>query len=128
MTELDAFTRAYLECALWSSNDESTPSGGEPLDKNYGIDDLSPDTIQQAKADCERFQAENADDIRDANYNFIGYSDEVMAGHDFWLTRNGHGTGFWDRELGDIGDRLTEAAKAFGQIDLYVGDNGLIYS
>jgi hypothetical protein len=20
-----------------------------------------------------------------------------QAGHDFWLTRNGHGTGFWDR-------------------------------
>ena len=24
------------------------------------------------------------------------YSAEDLAGHDFWLTRNGHGTGFWD--------------------------------
>ena len=27
-------------------------------------------------------------------------SDESIsqAGHDFWLSRNGHGTGFWDRD------------------------------
>lgn len=24
--------------------------------------------------------------------------DWVQAGHDLWLTRNGHGTGFWDRD------------------------------
>lgn len=28
----DAFTSAYIECALWSTNDESTPQGGEPLE------------------------------------------------------------------------------------------------
>ena len=53
-------------------------------------------------------------------------SDEQIA-HDFWLTRNGHGVGFWDRGLGKLGDLLTDAAKTYGSADLYIGDDGLIY-
>lgn len=48
-----------------------------------------------------------------------GYIDrepaEARAGHDFWLTRGGHGTGFWDRGLGELGDRLSDAAQAYGE-------------
>ena len=50
------------------------------------------------------------------------------AGHDFWLTRNGHGTGYWDRDMGSVGARLTEAAKSFGEVYLYLGDDELVYS
>jgi hypothetical protein len=78
-------------------------------------------------ADCKRFQEENAEDLLDANYNHATHSDDEMGGHDFWLTRNGHGAGFWDGELGDIGDRLTEASKAFGEVCLTVCDDGEIY-
>lgn len=35
-------------------------------------------------------------------------------GQDFYLTRNGHGAGFWDRGYGEIGRQLTEAAKIYG--------------
>lgn len=42
---------------------------------------------------------------------------ESYAGHDLWLTRSGHGCGYWDRGLGELGDRLTEAAKAMGSAD-----------
>lgn len=66
------------------------------------------------------------------------YSDERF-GHDFWLTRNGHGAGFWDRDelTGEIvnkqhgnslGDALTRVAKAAGPCELYVGDDGLVYA
>jgi hypothetical protein len=44
-----------------------------------------------------------------------------------WLTRNGHGTGFWDRGLGERGDALTKSAESFGDAVLYVGDDGRIY-
>jgi hypothetical protein len=53
--------------------------------------------------------------------------------HDLWLTRNGHGAGFWDgdyrdRETGiDIGQKLTELAKTYSSVDVYVGDDGQIY-
>ena len=49
------------------------------------------------------------------------------AGHDFWLTRNRHGSGFWDEDIGDVGRQLTEAACACGECNLYVGDDQRIY-
>lgn len=51
-----------------------------------------------------------------------------MRVDDFWLTRNGHGVGFWDRDVGAVGDRLTKACKKFGETYLYVGDDGKIHT
>lgn len=117
---MDPFTIAYIEAALWSSNDESDEQGGEPLDANYGVDDIAPKTLARILNDCEAFQQDHADDIG---------SGLERAGHDFWLTRNGHGAGFWDGDWEDeIGQRLTEASDVYGSVDLYVGDDGLIYS
>ena len=45
-----------------------------------------------------------------------------QAGHDFWLTRNGHGAGFWDRGLGALGETLTKWAKAAGTCDVIETD------
>jgi hypothetical protein len=47
-----------------------------------------------------------------------------QVGQDLWLTQNHHGTGFWDRGLGELGDELTKAAHAEGSADLYVDDEG----
>ena len=93
--QLDDFTLAYIEAALWSSNDDSTPQGGEPLDANYGIEDIDPDTLAAMIEDCRRFQEENAADL--ARYDHPQWTAAELGGHDFWLTRNGHGCGFWDR-------------------------------
>jgi hypothetical protein len=116
---LDEFTTAYLECALWAETDNADDRGGEPLDANYGIDDFAPEALASIVADCEAFQAAHADDIAD---------DPERAGHDFWLTRNGHGAGFWDGDWPEPqATRLTDAAEAFGEVTIYVGDDGLLY-
>ena len=116
---LDTFTRQYIETALWSSNDESTPEGGEPLDRNYDINDIAPDTLAKMIEDCAKFQADNANDIGDR------YED---AGHDFWLTRNHHGANYSDGDWPEpAAVRLSTASHLFGECDLYVGDDGLIY-
>lgn len=121
LTELDIFTASYIEAALWSTNDES----GVPLDRNHSPEDIAPATLEKMIADCEKFQAENAADL--ATYDHPQYCSEEMGGHDFWLTRNGHGAGFWDGDWEKaVGERLTKASKAFGEFDLYVGDNGKI--
>jgi len=126
LTQLDDFTRAYIECALWATNDESTPAGGEPLDQNYGIGDIDPDTLNKMAEDCQCFQRENTADL--ALYDHPASAE--LGGHDFFLTRNGHGAGFWDRDClpEDAGQRLTEAAKAYGECSLYVGDDNMIYA
>jgi hypothetical protein len=74
-------------------------------------------------ADCQAFWRDNWQDIED---------DPSRAGHDFWLTRNGHGAGFWDgdwddEEHPDRGDRLTAAAKRYHELYLWPGDDGQIY-
>lgn len=125
---MNKFLTAYIEAALWSSNDESDEQGGEPLDKNYGFEDIDPETLAKMKADCEKFEADNAELITDENCLTRLDCDE-QAGHDFWLTRNGHGVGFWEGSdwKSDAGELLTLAAKKFGECHLYVGDDGKIH-
>ena len=128
--ELDAFTEAYITCALWSSTDNSTPSGGHPLDDNYDSTDLAPEALKAIKADCHQFQQDHADLLAQAYELYEvtdGSSAEAYAGHDYWLTRNHHGCGWWDRDLGEVGEALTAAAHAAGGCDIYVGDDGKLY-
>src|SRR5438552_587310 len=111
---LDTFTLAYITCALWSSLDDE----GNPLDSHYDIEDIMPETLARMVQDCESFQSKHMADIE---------LDLSQAGHDFWLTRNCHGAGFWDGDWPkDVGERLTNASHTYGEIDLYVGDNGKI--
>lgn len=127
---LDVFTRHYIIAALWSSNDESDESGGNPMDDNYSIEDLSIEALQECKNDCETFQIVNRENLR-LYYEHFRYSEHgyrELAGHDFWLTRNRHGVGFWDRGLpDDLGERLTEASHKFKECHPYIGDDGQIY-
>lgn len=121
---LGDFFGAYVEAALSSSTDNSTPSGGYPLDKNYSKSDIHPDTLAKMRADCESFY--NANEIPE--YDHREYSDDEMAGHDFWLTRNRSGSGFWDGDIDEEnGKVLTDAAHTFGEYNLYVGDDNLIH-
>ena len=108
-------TKHYLICALWSS----TGDNDEPLDAEYGIENIAPKSIAQAEKDCLAFLSAHA--------SIIGVRYD-QAGHDFWLTRNGHGAGFWDGDWpNEDGKRLTAAAHDFGETDLYVGDDGRVY-
>ena len=116
ITELDDFTRAYLEAILFAETDNADDSGGEPLDRNYDLWDFDPDSLDKAIEDCRRFQEENAADL--ARYNHPQWSAAELGGHDFWLTRNGHGAGFWDRTIAcrkRPRDRLTAAAETYGE-------------
>ncbi len=54
--------------------------------------------------------------------------EQQKSRQDFWYTRNGHGVGFWDRGLGKVGDDLSTLARNEHGRDLYLGDDGLIYS
>lgn len=117
----DEFLKAYLICALWSSTDDA----GDPLDDNYSVDDVSEALRTSSTEECRDFFDANAELLAIALEKFAFGSSS--AGNDFWLTRNGHGAGFWDRGLGDVGDRLSEASKVYGGVDLCVGDDGKIY-
>lgn len=113
--DLEKFVDAYIECALWSS----TGDDGSPLDDDYGTDDIHPESLAQMREDCQAFLSDNRDAIGPALH---------FGGHDFWLTRNRHGAGFWDGDWSEpYASDLTKAAHAFGECNLYVGDDGLIH-
>lgn len=109
MHDLDEFTQAYIECALWSSTDDN--------DKAFGAGDGPNEREDMSHG----LTWEDLDDNR-------GYleraGDASQNGHDFWLTRNGHGAGFWDRGYDpDVDKHLTQAAHAFGEVYLYLHEN-----
>ena len=120
---------AYIQTAFWSSTDDK----GDPLDSTYGPSDLAPATLARMTADCARFWEAQCEVIQSAidtdqvkcGPDFDAYG---RAGHDFWLTRNGHGAGFWDGDWPEPqAAYLTAAALAFGECDLYVGDDDKLY-
>lgn len=119
--ERQRFIDAYIAALFWTSTDGE--NGDEELEG-----DLSPEAAVDISVDCYKFITDNLALIEEA-IERPGY-DMASAGHDFWLTRNGHGAGYWDRDElkeGDLGDRLTTACRGFGGSDAYKGDSGLIY-
>ena len=129
--DVDAFVSAYVTAALWSSTDESDDAGGRPMDETYSADDIAPEALSTMRTDCLSFLAEARRHLLVAadhgDYADPLWSLEERAGHDFWLTRNHHGVGFWDRGLGFNGKALTGIAHNYGECDLYVGDDGRLY-
>ena len=77
--------------------------------------------------DAETFWDSFAYVILSLDYSRRGeqWSSAELAGHDFAFTRNGHGAGFWDRGLGEMGDMLTEECKPYGShnVTLEVDEN-----
>lgn len=132
---LDAFTQGYLEAMFFTECEHGTdrntwdPETQSSLPGDVGFSDLAPDTLEAIKRDCEAFQTAHREDLDEAldNGRINGY-DEQAAGRDFWYSRAGHGVGFWDRDLGDIGDTLDRHAKAFGETWVYLGDDGRVYA
>ena len=103
---------SYLSCAAWSSTDEND----EPFDAY----EFSDEAEKRMKADLDSFCEEMTPEL-EAEYEEAGGTPEQFA-HDFWLTRNGHGAGFWDRGLGEIGDKLTKMSKVHSSCDLYLNE------
>jgi hypothetical protein len=81
------------------------------------------------REDCVKFLAACAQALADAGFKYDGSRRYERAGHDFWLTRNHHGAGFWDGDWSEPeATELTRISHEMGEVDLYVGDDGRIHS
>lgn len=120
---LDDFTQGYIEAMFFT---DANSDSNDLADATFA--ELAPLSLNMSIEECRDFQAKHRDDIDEAIDNGrINAYDEKAAGRDFWYTRNGHGVGFWDRDLGDVGETLTEAARQCGAIDLMRGDDDMIH-
>lgn len=155
---LDEFTTAYIEAALWSTSAELVDCSACGLERQltgsdeictacgskdvHGADrsmqdmglstaDIAEETLARMVANCDAFQVAHGELLTDANLTHGPgeYSATSRAGHDFWLTRNGHGCGFWDGDwIKPAASTLDAASKAAGEVNLYVGDDGRVYA
>ncbi|KKN48353.1 hypothetical protein LCGC14_0653880 [marine sediment metagenome] len=112
---ISTFTAACFEALYFTDTgaDDEIPTGAE----------MSDETRLDLEADCRSFYR------RYSHYFVPGGQDDKQAGHDFWLTRNGHGAGFWDGDWNEpYGEMLTAGSKQYGEFQPYLGDDGLIYA
>lgn len=116
--QIQAVTDAYLEAVTFTEEAEFE-----------GIE-IAPASAKEARADVEKFLVNNAETINCVlNHFYANRRAEGLhqIGTDFWLNRNGHGSGFWDEGWGTLGDQLSDAAHEFGEISTYTTTDGQMY-
>ena len=134
--QINTITEHYLIALLWTMPEDD--DGNNPGD-GVNLSELPFETINRAMEAVSAFvnacgalfdQAMECYDDGYGQHQDAG-SAEAAFGHDFALTRNGHGCGFWDRDNEGLprvlGEALTKVCEAFPSVDLYVGDDGKAY-
>lgn len=106
--DLDKVVHAYLHAALWTSE----------LDSNWEPHEFDGDSIKNAVTDCRNFLS------KASNEKLLAGLDESDIGYNFWLTRNRQGAGFWDKGLGEIGERLTAISQEFKELNVVAPEPG----
>jgi len=119
---LSNFTKGYVDAIFFTETGTDNPEFD-----GLGFYDFAPETLTRIISDCASFEMANKPLLDKADKASSGGYTLEQAGIDLWLTRNGHGAGFWDRGLHDIGDDLTDKAKAMGEQWLTIGDDGMLY-
>jgi hypothetical protein len=122
-TDADEFRARMLattaETLFWADSQNTADTEGtgegsweEYADASDGLGMLDASDRESLRSDVEGFVS-MAWPYLSANEGRFGNGLASVAGHDFQLTRNGHGAGFWDGGW-KHGDELTALAKTFG--------------
>lgn len=116
--DIEEMVPHYLEAVEFTDfGDDDQPEHGS---------NFADAALLQAREDCAAFIDTVSNHGLLDEYIRKGGTVEQF-GHDFWLTRNRHGVGFWDRGLGGLGQQLTHHAHKFGSRYAYQGDDALVY-
>ena len=115
------FVDNYVATLLWSSTD--VDSDGNTVE--LGMYEHTDELYSESAIECRDFIEANTGALS-MMMNIVPGYDWGSAGHDFALTRNRHGAGFWDRGAGDVGDRLTVMAHAAGDAYVWLNMDGKV--
>ncbi len=149
--ELSDRTLEYIISMLWSSRillpadegelvdgfmdvDESHPLHGiseeDNVDDHFDKTDFDPESLRTIEAEVTKwFELLDSEGFYDRARRF---TDDAHIAHDFWLTRNGHGAGYWDGDYKSssdphLGTELTAACRTWGEQHVYVDEAGTLY-
>jgi len=94
---------------------------------------ISNDLMQHIGKDVARFRVDaealgfDAVEHRATTFNRSEGDEWDYVAHDFILTRNRHGSGFWDGDwVAPWGDQLTVLAQSFGELETYLDDDDIL--
>ena len=104
----------YLTTLLWSTVD----TDGFSLDENKGLINVSCNLRESSVKDLDAFEIRAKSEAAKELEDYLRISPDTLE-HDFCLTRNGHGAGFWSRSV-DRFPGLTKIAESFGEVNAYV--------
>ena len=130
-SDFPEFFQAYLTSALWSSTisdkddetDEPTDKDGDPFDNHFTPEDFTDEALETLRAHAFSFWSRMwfyIDHEKAPASSYTAPRNTTQAGHDFWLTQNGHGAGFWDGDWPTYGEQLTKLAKYYPEINLHI--------
>ena len=111
---IDTFVNDYLTTAAWVTCD----SGENQEFTEKAKEDAKADCLKFIEAVKKEFGEEKAEQLLTIAGNDLGY----IAPHDFFLTRNSHGAGFWDSPKiygKENSIKLTEICKNMRAVDCY---------
>lgn len=130
--DIDAIVDGYLDCQLWAGLDMDRDNDGNspPLNTHYDRDDISPEYVEKIRQELTQVVLDHPLAVRmylNSRHTRQLTHDSASFGHEFYLTREHHGAGFWDRGLGDLGDYLTDIAHTYGEAEqLYDNGEGIL--
>jgi hypothetical protein len=115
---------------LWCSTYDD-----ENLHNDYSINQIDSACLVKLESEFQEFVEAATFAIKkergyckDLPRYFLGSRDRFQLEHDYILTRNHHGAGFWDGDWDkSVGEILTTVARLHPEIEAYVGDDNLIY-
>ncbi len=112
-SEFKEFFDGYVDAAMFTSRPDGPPAAQK----------FSNRALEIFEEDCRAFYDANIEALRTVE------SDMRRNGIDFWLTREGHGSGFWEHKYksphANLYDILDLAAKRCGECEVYI-DDGVI--
>lgn len=118
----ETFTESYIDTAIEDGSDRGGEDSEDLNLDGLNSSDLADEARAKMEADCKAFIDANAETLTAVMEN-MGAGD---AGYNFYMSRQGHGVGFWDRGLGANGEKLHDACK-HREIYLYKDEDGKIH-
>lgn len=109
--DFETFVIGYFEAFEWLLPTDDS-SAGDFIDRGQVLG-WGADAKKRIRRDCRDFWRANQKALK--QYTEVTDRHYDSAGIDFYLTREGHGAGFWDRGHHQVLTDLSEAARAAGE-------------
>lgn len=118
------FLDGAVDAALWSTAVISEEHINFETADQYEISEEEMDKLRGTLAyHAKDWFLENHGLLAEAVGEHIGNWES--CGHDFWLTSEGHGAGFWDRGMGELGEKLTDSLSGYSDlVGFYPNEEG----